>query len=146
MHDTKTPVSVGIGTMVLNVLLSLAFIRIFEAVGWMALGGLALSNTVATYVEMAALLIIIRRRLDGLEGRRMASSLARFGLASAVMGVIAGALAWLLQDASVWLAGGLALVIGFVEYVAASVGLGAPEPRALWDTVMTRRQRVVRTG
>jgi hypothetical protein len=95
---------------------------------------------------MAALLIIIRRRLDGLEGRRMASSLARFGLASAVMGVIAGALAWLLQDASVWLAGGLAIVIGFVEYVAASVGLGASEPRALWDTVMTRRQRVVRTG
>jgi hypothetical protein len=76
----------------------------------------------------------------------MASSLARFGLASAVMGVIAGALAWLLQDASVWLAGGMAIVIGFVEYVAASVGLGAPEPLALWNIVMIRRRQVVRTG
>jgi putative peptidoglycan lipid II flippase len=146
MHDTRTPVAVGIGAMVLNVILSLAFIRIFEAVGWMALGGLALSNSVAIIVEMAVLLVIIRRRLGGLEDRRMASSLVRFGLASVAMGGVAAALAWLLQDSSIWLAGGLAIVVGFVEYVAASVGLGAPEPRAMWNTVAARGQSVIGTG
>ena len=146
MHDTKTPVTVGIGAMILNVILSLAFIRIFETVGWLALGGLALSNSVATTVEMIVLLLIIRRRLDGLEGRRMATSLVRFGLASLVMGVVAGALAWLLQGSSVWLAGAVAVAIGVVEYVAASVGLGAPEPRAIWQAVAIRGQGGARTG
>jgi putative peptidoglycan lipid II flippase len=146
MHDTKTPVAVGMGAMVLNVILSLSFIRVFEAAGWMALGGLALSNSVATIVEMVVLLIIIHRRLDGLEDRRMASSLARSGLASVAMGLVAGALAWLLQDSSVWLAGGLAIVVGAVEYVAASVGLGAPEPWAMWDTFTARGRRAVGTG
>jgi putative peptidoglycan lipid II flippase len=146
MHDTKTPVTVGIGAMILNVILSLAFIRIFETVGWLALGGLALSNSVATTVEMIVLLLIIRRRLDGLEGRRMATSLVRFGLASLVMGVVAGALAWLLQGSSVWLAGAVAVAIGVVEYVAASVGLGAPEPRAIWQAVVIRGQGGARTG
>jgi putative peptidoglycan lipid II flippase len=140
MHDTKTPVAVGIGAMALNVVLSLAFIRTFEALGWMALGGLALSNSMATTVEMIVLLVIVRRRLGGLEGRRMASSLVRFGLASVAMGAVAGALAWLLQDASVWLAGTVAIAIGIVEYVAASVGLGASEPRAIWQTVAIRGQ------
>jgi putative peptidoglycan lipid II flippase len=143
MHDTKTPVVVGMGAMVLNVVLSLVFIRVFEAAGWMALGGLALSNSVATIVEMVVLLLIIHRRLDGLEDRRMASSLARFGLASIAMGAVVGALAWLLQDANVWLAGGLAIVLGAVEYVAATVGLGAPEPWSIWDTFAARGRRVV---
>ena len=33
MHDTRTPVAVAIGAMVLNVVLSLAFIRLFAALG-----------------------------------------------------------------------------------------------------------------
>jgi putative peptidoglycan lipid II flippase len=146
MHDTKTPVVVGMGAMVLNVVLSLVFIRMFEAAGWMALGGLALSNSVATIVEMVVLLIIIHRRLGGLEDRRMASSLARFGLASAAMGAVVGALAWLLQDSSAWLVGGITIVVGAVEYVAATVGLGAPEPWAIWNTFAARGRRAVGSG
>jgi putative peptidoglycan lipid II flippase len=118
----------------------------FEAAGWMALGGLALSNSVATIVEMVVLLIIIHRRLNGLEDRRMVSSLARFGLASAAMGAVVGALAWLLQDSSAWLVGGITIVVGAVEYVAATVGLGAPEPWAIWNTFAARGRRAVGSG
>jgi putative peptidoglycan lipid II flippase len=137
-HDTKTPVLVGIAAMGLNVILSLIFIRLFEAVGWMTLGGLALSNSVATTVEMVVLLAIIRRRLEGLEGRRMASSLVRIGVATAAMGFVAGALAWLLGEYSAWLAGGVAIVVALVEYVAASLALRTPEPQAVWAMVMSR--------
>ena len=52
---------VGIGAMVLNVILSLIFILVFEALGWMPLGGLALSNSLATTIEMAVLLGIATR-------------------------------------------------------------------------------------
>jgi putative peptidoglycan lipid II flippase len=137
-HDTKTPVVVGLAAMGLNVVLSLAFISIFEAVGWMPHGGLALSNSLATTVEMVVLLAIIRRRLEGLEGRRMASSLARIGLSSVAMGFVAGGLAWLLGEYSVWLSGGVAIVVGFIEYVAASLALRTPEPRAVWGMVTSR--------
>ena len=138
LHDTRTPVMVGIAAMVLNVLLSLGFISMFEAVGWMPHGGLALSNSLATTIEMIVLLAIIRRRLGGLEGRRMASSLARIGLSSAAMGFVAGALAWLLGGYSAWFSGIAAILMGLVEYVAASLALRTPEPWAVWGMVMNR--------
>jgi putative peptidoglycan lipid II flippase len=139
MHDTKTPVIVSIATMGLNVVLSLALLRAFEAVGWMPHGGLALSNSLATTVEMVVLLLLVRGRLEGLEGRRVASSLVRIGLASAAMGVVAGVLAQFLDGYGVLISGGLAIVAGLVVYVGASLALGAPEPRAVWGMVRGRR-------
>ena len=129
---------VGIGTMGLNVLLSLVLIRVFDLMGWMALGGLALSNSLATTVEMIVLLILIRRRLQGLEGQRAASSLVRIGLASALMGLVASSLAWMLADQSIWLAAGSAVIVGLVVYVGTSLFLGTPEPRALWHMLASR--------
>lgn len=80
MHDTRTPVLVGGAAMGSNVLLSLILIRP------LAHGGLALANSIATTLEMIGLLVIIRRRLHGLEGRRITTSLAHIGAAAAVMG------------------------------------------------------------
>jgi putative peptidoglycan lipid II flippase len=132
LHDTKTPVAIGVAAMGLNIGLSLALIAAFEVLGWPPHGGLALSNSLATTLEMAVLLEILRRRLGGLDGRRIAGSLARIGVSAVMMGAVAGALAWVLDGTSAWLAGGLALVAGVVEYGALSLALGAPEPRAVW--------------
>jgi putative peptidoglycan lipid II flippase len=138
LHDTKTPVMVGIGAMALNVILSLVFIALFEGLGWMPHGGLALSNALATTSEMAVLLYLIRQRLDGLEGRRMLASLVRSGLASATMGGVAAGVAWLLREQAVWLSAGVAVTIGMVEYVGVSLALRSSEPRAVWDMVARR--------
>ncbi len=140
LHDTKTPVMVGIVAMGLNVALSLAFLSLFGLLGWMKHGGLALSNSLATMVEMATLLHLIRRRLGGLEGRRMLASLARIGLASLTMGILAAALSWLLSDQEAWLSTGVAVTAGIVGYVAASLVLRAPEPRAVWELIARRRR------
>jgi putative peptidoglycan lipid II flippase len=141
MHDTRTPVAVGIGAMGLNVVLSLAFIGAFQAVGWMALGGLALSNSLATTVEMVVLVAIVRRRLNGLEGRRMARSLARIAVSAAVMGIVAGMVAWMLAGSSALLAGGLAVVAGAVVYGGVSLLLGASEPKAVLGMVRPGSRR-----
>jgi putative peptidoglycan lipid II flippase len=138
MHDTRTPVAIGVAAMGLNIVLSLAFLSLFEGMGWVPHGGLALSNSLATTAEMAVLLIVIRRRLGGLEGRRLAGSLARTGLSAALMGGAAGMLAWLLADANIWLAGGAAIVAGITVYGGVSLALGAPEPRAVWGIVRSR--------
>lgn len=84
LHDTKTPVIVGVVMMSLNVGLSLWFSRLFANWGWMPHGGLALANSLATFLEMGVLLWIMRRRLCGLNGYNIIKGL--------VLALIAGAL------------------------------------------------------
>jgi putative peptidoglycan lipid II flippase len=139
LHDTRTPVAVGIGAMALNVALSLLFIQVFQGFGWMATGGLALSNSLATTVEMAVLLVVLNRRLEGLEGRRIAGSLGRTSFAALVMGGVASSVVALLAGASIWQQAGLAIAAGVVVYGGISLALGASEPRAVWSLVRSRR-------
>jgi len=140
MHDTKTPVIVGIGAMGLNIVLSLILISVFEALGWLPLGGLALSNSLATTMEMVILLVIVRCRLGGLGGRRFAESVARSGLSAVVMGVVVGLLSSFLAGNSAWLISGLGIATGIVVYGGMSLLLRAPEPHAVWGMVRSRRR------
>lgn len=107
LHNTWTPVIVGVAAMSLNIALSLLW------VGALSYGGLALANTTATTLEMLLLLWLLRRIMGGLDGRRLAGTIARSLIAAAAM---SGAL-WLWLDRlsgpsiTVWLTalGGLAL-------------------------------------
>lgn len=85
LHDTKTPVFVGVGAMTLNLVFSLAFTRIFSTIGWMPHGGLALANSLATFLEMIALLIFMRRKLGGLEGTAIWRNVGLVSLATVIM-------------------------------------------------------------
>ena len=140
IHDTKTPVAIGMAAMALNVVLSLAFIALFKSLGWPALGGLALSNSLATTAEMVVLLAIVRRRLDGLDGRRLAGSLARICLAAAVMGLVVAIWAWALEGLPAIVAALVTVGTGGLIYVGLSLALGAPEPRAVWGMVRSGRR------
>ena len=93
LHDTKTPVVVGVATMTLNLALSFLFSFLFDRIGWMPHGGLALANSTATALESVVLLLLMRRRLAGLHGNKILLSLARAGLAATGMGLVI----WLLQ-------------------------------------------------
>ncbi|HEX9013900.1 MAG TPA: murein biosynthesis integral membrane protein MurJ, partial [Anaerolineaceae bacterium] len=85
LHDTKTPVLVGASAMGLNVFLSLGFAALFRSLGWMPHGGLALANSLATALEMAAALVLLRRRLNGLGGDQLATGLAQAAAGSLAM-------------------------------------------------------------
>ncbi|MDP2975227.1 MAG: murein biosynthesis integral membrane protein MurJ, partial [Anaerolineales bacterium] len=65
LHDTKTPVLVGMLAMSLNVVFSFAFSALFTQIGWMPHGGLALANSLATELEAVTLFLLMRRRLKG---------------------------------------------------------------------------------
>jgi putative peptidoglycan lipid II flippase len=67
-HDTRTPVIIGTFAMLLNLVLSITLSRYFERLGWMPHGGLALANSLATALEAAALFIVMRSRLKGMDG------------------------------------------------------------------------------
>src|SRR5512133_4284864 len=72
LHDTKTPVSVGVAAMGLNAIFSFGFAALFSSLGWMPHGGLALANSLATAIEAVILFSLIRRQLNGINGTNIA--------------------------------------------------------------------------
>ena len=88
MHDTKTPVLVGVAAMTGNILLSFFFSRLFNQIGWLPLGGLALANTTATAVECLVLFAIMRRRLQGVGGKQILRTGALALAGSIMMGLV----------------------------------------------------------
>ncbi len=103
LHDTRTPVIVGAIAMSLNLGFSFLFTSVFENLGWMPLGGLALANTLATTLEMIALLILMRRRLHGLHSRTILDAAGKAALAAICMAL--GLYFWLNASANLsdWL-------------------------------------------
>jgi putative peptidoglycan lipid II flippase len=73
--------------MLLNIVFSLLFSALFARAGWAPHGGLALANSLATALEMLALLALMRRRLKGLELAGLARALGAAGLAALGMGL-----------------------------------------------------------
>jgi putative peptidoglycan lipid II flippase len=81
LHDTKTPVVLGIFSLAVNLIVSLSLINV------LGVTGLALANTTAALLEMVLLIVMIRKRLGGLDDRRLALSAVKTTVASIVMGV-----------------------------------------------------------
>ena len=81
LHDTKTPVLLGILSLAINLVISLSLINV------LGVTGLALANTIAALLEMTLLIVVIRRRLGGLDDRRVALSALKTTVASVVMGL-----------------------------------------------------------
>jgi putative peptidoglycan lipid II flippase len=121
LHDTRTPVGIGIGAMALNVALSFVLLPL------LAHAGLALANTLATTVEMLFLCGLMGRRLQGLDWNRLGGSAVRAGLAAAIMAIPLALMARLGQDVPVVLLAPTGLVVGGVVYLAAATALKMPE-------------------
>ena len=93
--------------------------------------GLALANSVATLLELVVLLVLIRRRMDGLEGRRTLVAVVKSGLAALAMGV--ALLGWqaVLPDAGALVIGGGGIVLGMAVYLGAALLLRVEELQAV---------------
>jgi putative peptidoglycan lipid II flippase len=127
LHDTRTPVIVGATAMGINLGFSFLFSWIFGKIGWLPLGGLALANSLATFLEMITLILIMRKRLDGLEGGSVWDAVLRSLIGVAVMGATVWGWMALMQghSAAVTTLGGL--IIGAVVYGLGLILLKVPE-------------------
>ena len=85
--DTRTPVTIGLMTMLINVTLSIILTAAFQSFRLMPHGALALANTIATTLEMIVLLWILRSKIGWTIDKSMLFSIAR-----TIGGVIAMAL------------------------------------------------------
>lgn len=131
LHDTKTPVIIGVGAMTLNVFLSLGFSALFRSIGWAPHGGLALSNSLATTLEMILLMILMSRRLNGLDGRRILSGALAAAAGTIVMSLSILAWQFWTEDRGVLLSGGGAVLVGTVIYGLIILSLRVPEVKSV---------------
>ncbi|MDQ3486913.1 MAG: polysaccharide biosynthesis C-terminal domain-containing protein, partial [Acidobacteriota bacterium] len=83
LRDARTPVIVSVLSVVANLLMNLALVQV------LGFRGLALGTAIAAMLNAIVLLWLLRRRLGGLDGRRVAISLAKISAASTLMGFAA---------------------------------------------------------
>jgi putative peptidoglycan lipid II flippase len=145
LRDTWTPVKVGVVAMALNIVLSLALIRAFgypDSTNFARgpFGGLALAMSIATGIESTTLWIILRRRTDGIEERRVLGSAARTLIASLIMAAAAGGFLYALPDLVLLFRTLGAIGIGAVVFGIAALALDVEEAELIRRVL--RRVRV----
>jgi putative peptidoglycan lipid II flippase len=140
-HDTKTPVIIGTIAMGLNVVFSVLFSRLFAGLGWMPLGGLALANSLATALEASVLLIVMRNRLNGIEGAHIARGFGASALSVLAMAVTLGFWLRTAYELPVWIVTLGGLSIGGITYGLCVWALKVPEIKSLTNAVSNRLKR-----
>ncbi|MFQ5593990.1 MAG: murein biosynthesis integral membrane protein MurJ [Anaerolineae bacterium] len=133
LHDTKTPVAIGLGAMLINILLSLVLIRP------LSFGGLALANTLATAGEMVVLVWLMRRRLSSLAVSQLAGPVLRIAVAAGLMAAALFGFTRGLPGVDPLLATAGGISIGVVLYVGITALAGSEEVGAVLRLLDRRR-------
>ena len=108
---------------------------------WLGIPGLALAFSLAYLVASVIVMLELKHRLRGIDGKRIASTVAR----SVVAGALVAGVTWLVADtigsdgtAQSLLAVAAGALAGLVVYLAALAVLRVDEARALMDLVRAR--------
>lgn len=83
LRDTKTPVKVSVVTIILNVVISLFFVRSLNLGVW----SIAFAYSLTSFIDMLALFFLLDRKLQGFEIRQVLIPFVKIGYAAAIMGV-----------------------------------------------------------
>jgi putative peptidoglycan lipid II flippase len=128
LGQSRTPVMVSIGSVVVNVLLNLMLVE------WLGFRGLALGTAITALLNAATQLLLLRRSLQGIDGATMLRTSARVAVAAVVMAVVAGVADRMLPgllpgDGAVVQVARLAGSIGaaVLAFAGTALALGIPE-------------------
>jgi len=145
LHDTRTPVSVTLATMLVNIGLSLTLPGVFDRAGWLPLGGLALAHSLATTLECIILIVLLRRKLNGMEGRTIWSAAGQSIAGAAVMGLALWGLLSVSVNLPPWLVIVLGVGLGGVVYAAVLALAKVPEFMLAVSAVRRRLNSLIKT-
>ena len=124
LKDTRTPFLLNVMENGVNIVLA------FVLVGSLGVQGLALAYAAAYSVAGIAALAALRRRVAGLDGRRVVASVARVAVAAAVMGAAVWAVAETVgsdEGSGAIVRTLVGVLVGAVVYVGALFVLRVPE-------------------
>jgi len=141
LHDTKTPVIVGTIAMGLNALFSFAFAMLFKQIGWMPHGGLALANSFATALEAVVLFVVMRKRLNGIEGNQILRGVIPSLLAALAMSLAIFGWLYFAKNFNVWINSIVGVMLGGGVYFVILWILQVPELQYMINEVLRRLKR-----
>jgi putative peptidoglycan lipid II flippase len=130
LRDTRTPFVFNLAANALKIALALVL------VGRYGVRGIAFAYAAAYTIGAVISLTGLGRRVGGVDGRRLVTSLARLAVAAAVMGVAVWAVTRLVDGDLLELV--VAVPIGVVVYFAALVALRADEIAGLRSRLVRR--------
>jgi len=134
LQDMATPVRIGVWMVGLNAVLDYLLMRLWGATG------IALASSVVATTNVLILLVLLRRRLQGIDGRRVGATTLRTTLAAVLSGGVMVAVSQAVPPgpAGQLLAGGSA---GAAAYLLLSRLLRADELEVAWG-MLRRRSRL----
>jgi putative peptidoglycan lipid II flippase len=95
LDSTRIPMIVSIASVIVNSIANYLFLNLFSDIGVTANRlhgyghvGLALSTSCVALINFFALILILRRRIDGIEGRAIFSSFIKIASASIVLSIV----------------------------------------------------------
>jgi putative peptidoglycan lipid II flippase len=145
LGNSRIPATVSVVSVLVNVGLNLALVRV------MGYRGLALGTSLAALINAATQLVLLRRAIGGIEGRRVSVSFVKVATASMAMAVAAWAAdAW---SATIFAGPSLpmqaarvttAILVALVVLAGASTLLRVHEFEEVRDMVLGRLRRIVR--
>ena len=116
LQDTVTPVKVGAAMVLVNVVLNLIFVKL----GGLAIGGIALSYSFTSILNVVILYIILEKKLNGLNTKEVNTSIVKSTIASLFMAVTAIAVSRMSENMF-----GTASKLAQLIDVGAAVSIGA---------------------
>ncbi len=138
LSDGRTPVVIAVAALLLNIGLALLLVDAWRHVG------LALATSLASVLNVALLLVFVRRKIGRVGGRELARSVGRTVAASAIMGLGVWLAVRVLFPGGPTTLGrlwtcGLGVVLGAGLYVVATIVLRCPEVGELRAMLGRRR-------
>jgi putative peptidoglycan lipid II flippase len=145
MQDTKTPVKIGFVTVVLNFLLSLAFLYWTD----LGAGGLAFAYSLSSIFNMILALGVLGRRLQGLVDKRLLGTFVKSTIASVSMGLSAFVTASFLENylsltskLGQLLQTFAAIGVGVLVYFVLSLVLKMEETKFIWGLLQKKLKKL----
>lgn len=145
LADSRTPVLIGILSLLSNIVLSMIFIQFIGDPSSLSRGpfaGLALANSLTTLAEALVLWWLLRRRIGDLNDRYILDGLLRTGAATAVMTAVIVVFSWLANGrVNSGLVGVIGAGLGAAVFFGSSIALKMEETRTVLGMVARRFKR-----
>ena len=94
LDDVRVPALTSVASIAINYTLNWTFVK---ALGW-GHGGLAFSTSAVAIFNFCVLFWFMRRKIGGVEGRRLLSSIVRIGVAAVLMGAACAGSSFAMQQ------------------------------------------------
>lgn len=144
LSDSRTPVFVGVVSLVANIILSVIFSRMIGDPNSLSRGpfaGLGLANSVTTLLEALALWWLLRRRIGSINDAHVFDGLWRTLAASLLMGAALLVLSAINQGRPNVLLALVGIPLGGAVFLGASLLLRLDEPRTVLGALLRRVRR-----